>query len=553
MMRLLRIAWVVMKPQAWSLLRGALLAFIVLVAGAGLLGLSGWFITAAGVAGLAGIGIGFDFFRPSAGVRFLALGRTAARYGERVLTHDAVLRSLAALRIRLLRALAAQPFDRILAQRTAERVNRLTMDVDALDGVALRLVIPVVSGLLALALVFGLLWVLVGASLVWWLALSYLAGTLAALAWVFCFARKPSRAGQIFLDACRIRVADLLRGRRELAVAGRLDRWLKLAQAAARRRSAARLAQDRVERVTGGAIALAELVALAGALLLGAALVRAGTVDAPLAALGFFVTLALGEVVAPLRRGLAEYGRMADAAGRMAPLLEETAAVPVLEASESGAVDISRGLELRAVTFAYPNAAAPVVDAVTVTVAPGETVALTGRSGSGKSTLLAMAAGLVAPQSGEVRVAGLPLGAMDGTALRGLVTMLPQRSQLVSGTIRENLALARPGLAEEEAWAVLRAARLEGVIAARGGLDSPLGESGAGLSGGEARRLALARTLLRRPAVLLLDEPTEGLDRETADGVLAGIRAMLPRAAILLASHREAEKAFAGRCVTIGS
>jgi ATP-binding cassette subfamily C protein CydC len=133
------------------------------------------------------------------------------------------------------------------------------------------------------------------------------------------------------------------------------------------------------------------------------------------------------------------------------------------------------------------------------------------------------------------------------TSLRETVSFLPQRSALLSGTIRETLALARPDLDDREARAVLAAVELDAVIDERGGLDSRLGEAGAGLSGGESRRLALARVLLRRPALLLLDEPTEGLDRETARLVLAGIRRYLPDAAILLASHRQAEREFAGR------
>ncbi|MDX5381987.1 MAG: ABC transporter, partial [Rhodobacterales bacterium] len=138
----------ILREQPAALLRGAALSFVVLVMGAALLGLSGWFITAAAAAGLAGMGAVFDVFRPSAMVRFLALGRAAARYGERVLTHDATLRALEVLRVQLLGVLVAAPYQRMVRLRGAQAVNRLTADIDALDGVPLRLVLPVVAGLL---------------------------------------------------------------------------------------------------------------------------------------------------------------------------------------------------------------------------------------------------------------------------------------------------------------------------------------------------------------------------------------------------------------------
>lgn len=534
----------------WSLLRGTALAVVVLIAGIALLGLSGWFITAAGAAGLAGIGIAFDMFRPSAGVRFLALGRTAARYGERILTHDATLHSLARLRVKLLAAMAKAPFARLPSLRASEQLNRITRDVDALDGIALRLFIPIIAAASALALTAAVLWFLVDPALVIWLFAGYGPGTVLALAFVALRSRGPSRSGQLALNAFRTRFVDLLRTRTDLAVFGRLDAKATHVVTAERRMRDAKMENDRIERAGGFILSTTEYATAAGALLIGALLARQGTIDPALAALGFFATLALAEILMPLRRGMSEIGRMTDAARRVNRLLESKPEIRTGTATPTVA-GCRTALVMRDVRFVHDRAETPVIEDFNLEVTAGEIVALVGPSGGGKTTLLQLAARMAPATDGVIEICGRDTRNWDEAAFRATVALLPQRSALLSGTIREALALARPEIDDSEAWAALKAVCLDDVIRDRGGLDSRLGESGVGLSGGESRRLALARVILRRPALLLLDEPTEGLDRATAEQVLSGVRNYLPEAAILLASHRAAERKFAGRICEI--
>lgn len=182
----------------------------------------------------------------------------------------------------------------------------------------------------------------------------------------------------------------------------------------------------------------------------------------------------------------------------------------------------------------------------------GAITGLIGPSGCGKSTVLALAGRLLAPQRGEIRLAGRPLETWEEHALRGTVAMLSQRSELFAGTVAENLRLAAPDAGDEELAFVLSLVDLEDAVARLGGLSGRLGEGGSGLSGGEMRRLALARLVLRRPAVALLDEPTEGLDAPTAEKVLAGLRHYFAGATVLAASHRAEETAIADRLVHVG-
>ncbi|MBT9383831.1 ATP-binding cassette domain-containing protein [Pseudooceanicola sp. CBS1P-1] len=519
----------------WAMTRGAALALVVLLMGAALLGLSGWFITATGIAGVAGMGIAFDVFRPSAGVRFLALGRTAARYGERVLTHDATLRALAALRVDLLRR-QARAGARALAQlRSETALTRIIADVDALDGLVLRLLLPLLAGGCTIVLAALALWALVGGGVALMLPLLLLPGAALILLVLARRSLAPASEAEAALQRLRRGLIDMIRDREALILAGQIpERRAALAQVDGQARAAAaRL--DRADRGAGLALSLLHGIAVALAIVLAGALVAAGQAGAAAAAIAVFVTLALAEALLPLRRGVSEIGRMADAAGRVAP-----------ETPAEGAPD----------SPADPVPGAPAMVLTTpqqqLILQPGDAVALSGPSGSGKTTLLLQAAGLIPiPPERSVTFQGRSISQWREADFRKNVIMLPQRSALIAGSVRDNLTLAGPA-EDPEIWSVLDAVDLAEEVRRRGGPDALLGEGGAGLSGGQARRLCLARALLKRPSVLLLDEPTEGLDSATAARVMAGVRAYLPQAALLVALHRGADSGLFQRRVTLG-
>lgn len=550
MKRLLRIFVRVWLPHARGLALGSLLSFLVLVAGIALLGLSGWFITATGIAGLAGVGIAFDVFRPSAAIRFLALGRAAARYGERVLTHDATLKGLAELRGQLLAAMTRAPLRKLAALNGSERLNHLTLDVDALDGLALRLVIPLLSALLVVGVFLVVLWQIESGVVAAWQGASYGLGLTLALVVMLKTSLRPSRLAHKALQAVRLRVINLMRARSELAVSGQLGSQRACVLDAQSRLQRNQSRVDLAERLSGMLLAMASTMAVAGSLYLGIHLAEAKAVDPAIVALGFFGALAISEIIAPIHRGISELGRMMDAARRVEEqmgLADEASAVPrQAPFTRGGYASI---LEFEAVTYSQFGRA--ILEDFNLVVNAGETVAVTGPSGVGKSTALFLAMGQLPPDSGRILLDGQEIGCLDDSTLFTLAAMLPQRSALMSGSIMDALRLARSDVDEAEAWRVLGAAALDGVIAAKGGLDFTLAEGGAGLSGGERRRLALARVLLRRPRLLLLDEPTEGLDDKTALKVLSGIRSLLPDAAILMASHRLREIEFADRVLSL--
>lgn len=532
------------RDQRSALMRGVALMAVVLAMGTALLGLSGWFITAAAAAGLAGAGATFDVFRPSAMVRFLALGRAAARYGERVLTHDATLRALESLRLRVLAAHLAAPHDRMLRIRGAQALNRLTADIDALDGLPLRLALPLLSGSAVLILALAVLWALTGPVLAIWIAGGYGLGALWIARGAIGRMVPLSRLAEMTAQAFRARLIDMVRARTDLAVYGQLETQRQAVQLAEDRRFALRSALNRAERRVGMALTLLSTLVAAVALALALTAAQAGTLAPALGAMAFFAALALAEVMAPLRRALSDFGRMADAARRVSRDLSS------VTFSTGTAPEGAFELVVQNLAVTRPSGQIPIIAGLSFALHPGQTVALTGPSGSGKSTLLLALAGLHQPTAGQIHLGDVSVSEWSEPALRSVLTLLPQRSALMAGTVAEALALSGPA-DEVELWEALRAVRLDAVIVEKGGLSAQLGPRGAGLSGGEARRLALARVLLRRPQVLLLDEPTEGLDNPTARAVLDGIRDFLPQAAILIAAHRPAEIDFADRIISL--
>lgn len=522
-----------LKEKRLAMALGFLLAALTAIAGIALLSLSGWFIAATAFAGLTtATALAFDVFAPSAGIRFLALFRTAARYGERVVTHDATLSVLAGMRETLFRTFATARSARALALRPARLLFRLTLDVDALDGLYLRLLVPsgvaLASALFAVlslafidgrvALAVGLLPILLGFGI----------AAMAAFK-----AEKPARFRAAALEAMRGRVIDMIAGTTDLLMAGRLAASRENVEAAETRLAETDDRLNRIETLAGfGLAALAPVVG--GCLLLALALlVEADAIGVPVAAFALLLALAAVEPLAGLRRGALEAGRILAAARRIAPRLEEPPPETAVAPPPPGLALLAENIVVR-----HPGAARPAISGLTLAIPAGEIVALTGPSGAGKSTLMALISGEIEAEAGHF-----------ATQPAGLLT---QHVELFADTLSGNLRLAKPQASETELWAALEAAGLaETARALPQGLETWLGEGGSGLSGGERRRLSLARLLLTDAPFLLLDEPTEALDGETARDIVARLAAARGGRTILIATHSTRDAEISDRILVV--
>ncbi|MFC4624586.1 thiol reductant ABC exporter subunit CydC [Daeguia caeni] len=519
------------KPVA--LVLGIVIATITVISGIGLLGLSGWFITATAIAGLSvATAIGFDVFAPAAGIRLLAIMRTVSRYFERLVTHDATLAVLATLREKLFRQWARPSAAKVLLLRPARLLFRLTADIDALDSLYLRVFVPMGAALataLFAGIALGLMQSLFGFAVVIVLLTAGLGLPLLA-------AKKSGRAMRRRAkgtEAMRARTIDLVAGQTELLMAGRLDAQCAALSRADHYVAAADRDLNRIEIRTGAGLGIVHAALLAGSLIVVGWLMRDGSINAPVAALAVLIVLGAMEPFSALRRGAMELGRTILAARRVLPRQEKDVELRSLPVPPAG-----KAVLLESVSAHYEEDEKAALNAVSLAIAEGEHVAIVGRSGSGKSTLFKVLMGEVAARG--KRVEALP------------ARLLTQRTELFQDTLRGNLLLAKPDADDAELMAALADAGLGAFVASLAdGLNTQLGEGGLGLSGGQARRLALARLFLTDAPLWLLDEPTEGLDGETARDVLARLKQRAEGRTLLIATHLRQDAMICERILRI--
>lgn len=513
------------RAQFPRLLAASVTGALVSAGAVALLGVSGWFITAAALAGAAGPAAAhvFNYLVPSAVIRFLAIVRTASRYGERVTGHEAALKALAALRPQLFDGLARGPTTRALSLAGGEASARLVQDVDAVQDRFVRLSAPWSAGA-------GLLMGMVMASLAGWraavaVALSALVSVALGVVLGRRLAEPAGRRLQEAMGDFKTDFAAMSAAAPELQAYGMKD-W----------------AVDRLARQGGAVEASAEALARAGGWLMagqtlamalgvmGAAL-AAGSASPALTALAMLAAVATVESAGNLLNALRQNGAVAVAVQRLGELLDGEA--PIATSAAEPALRLSSA-DLR--------------------LAPPQRLAVVGRSGAGKTTLIERMMHLRAPVPGEVAFADVDSAGLSPDTVRSLFAYAPQQAVLMAGTVRENLRLAAPSADDDQLWAVLEDAGLtDRIRAAPGGLDAPLGENGARLSGGERRRLGLARAYLRPAPWLVLDEPTEGLDAATEARVLDRLAQRLQRTGqgLILVSHRPAPLALCDQTLTV--
>ncbi len=519
--------------RGWVAL-GILMSLVTLLSSIGLLTLSGWFISASALAGVTALGAKqFNYFTPGAGVRGFAIFRTAGRYFERITTHEATFRVLAYLRSWFYRRLEALGPARLQSYRSADLLNRLVADIDALDNLYLRVLVPTL-----VASVVGLLVVLFIAGFSSTIALVtavalLLAGVL--LPWGAQLAgRKAGRTQVLELGRLRTRLLALVQGQADLQIYGGVEPAIEQAQQA---EAELQKTQLRMALISGLTTAMSTLIggmAAIAALILGIELVYEEVIAPAQLAMLVFCVLAVFEAVAPLPLAFQYWSKTSAAAGRLVEITEQEA---LISFPERGVQPSLPGqVVMDDICFRYSQEAPWALEHFSLAVAPGEHVLILGHTGSGKSSLINLLARFYEPESGSLSLSGQPVQAYDEQTLRAQMSVLSQPVQLFAGSVADNLRLADPQASEHQMLAVLEQVALVEELGEEP-LDYQVGESGARLSGGQSKRLGLARALLKPASLLVLDEPTEGLDAATEASVVGAMLAGCRSRTLLMISH----------------
>ncbi|MTH46728.1 heme ABC transporter ATP-binding protein/permease CydC [Intestinirhabdus alba] len=521
------------KRHKWMLTLGIVLAIVTLLASIGLLTLSGWFLSASAVAGVAGI-YSFNYMLPAAGVRGAAIVRTAGRYFERLVSHDATFRVLQHLRIYTFSKLLPLSPSGLARYRQGELLNRVVADVDTLDHLYLRVISPLVGAFAVIVVVtlgLSVLDVTLAATLGGIMLL-----TLLIIPPIFYLAGKRNGQNLTHLRGLyRQQLTAWLQGQAELTLFSASERYraqmenTELQWHDAQRRQSELTALSQVLMLLVGGVAVLMMLWMASGGVGG------NSQPGALIALFVFCALAAFEALAPVTGAFQHLGQVIASALRISELTGQPPEVIFPQGDAAAPAQIA--LALREVCFSYPGQAQRALEAVSFQAAPGEHIAILGRTGCGKSTLLQLLTRAWDPQRGEILLNERPLGTLGEATLRRSIGVVPQRVHLFSATLRDNLLLAAPDADDEALAAMLRRVGLEKLLDGSG-LNGWLGEGGRQLSGGELRRLAIARALLHDAPLLLLDEPTEGLDAATESQILELLAEVMRGKTVLMVTHR---------------
>ncbi|MCT8785636.1 cysteine/glutathione ABC transporter ATP-binding protein/permease CydC [Glaesserella parasuis] len=524
------------KTHFGRLTLGIILAITSLTASIGLLSLSGWFLAASA---LVGSSLLFNFFYPSSGVRGLAIGRTISRYFERLVTHDATFRVLANLRIAVFSKLIPLSPAGLNRYRHSELLNRLVADVDTLDTLYLNLLSPFISAIMVI------LFMGIGLSFVSPLLAWVICGTLVALLLIFptLFYHLGRKLGKIAIQSratYRSQFIEWIQLNGEFLLFGVLSKATDRLKQTEQQWLRAQSHESQLGGLSNALLMFINGILVTAVIYLSATAINVPQADNPeaLIALVVFCVLASLEILMPIGMAFLHLGQVIEAAERISEITAQQPAVQFNGTAQWKQTEANQPLiSFNQVSFSYSPEHEQVLNHISFEIKKGERIAILGKTGSGKSTIFQLLTRNYDATSGEILLNGCNIKDYPEKTLRQQIAVLSQRVHIFSNTLRENLRFGNPQATDEALSEALAKVNLSYLLEEQG-LDLWLGEGGRPLSGGEQRRLGLARLLLSSADILLLDEATEGLDRDTEQQILKQILSHTQGKTLLMITHR---------------
>ncbi len=524
-----------LRPYSGWMLAGILISLLALLANIVLMAVSGWFISAMALAGIAGVSM--NYFTPAAIIRAAAIVRTAGRYAERLVTHEATFRLLTELRVWFYHQLEPLVPAALEAYRSGDLFSRIQADIDSLNDFYLRILVPLLVAIATICIV-TLFASRYDSTLAWTLfSLLFFAGMVLPVL-IAKAGHKPGVKQIRKKSELRTAVVDGVQGVGELIVSG-----AGIAQERLIAQTSAQLIGTQRHLAKLASLSMACMIFFAGGtlwlvIILAIPLLREQVIKpAELSMLALFA-LAAFEAVIPLPESFRMLGHIQAAARRLFVLVDRK---PLIEEPLQPADQPESFIwKFQAVSLQYQTASQPTLENISLDIHPAKKVAIVGPTGAGKSTLLQLLLKHRLPDQGSITLSAKPLTDYSSADLHRWISVVPQQPYIFNDTLKANLQLANPQATEDDIQRVLQIAQLSDFVATqKDGLNSWAGETGIKLSGGQMKRLAIARALLKEDyQLLLMDEPTEGLDSQLAKQVLDNIFRTLGKRSLLMITHQ---------------
>ena len=521
------------------MLLGTLLATITVLANVGLLAISGWFLASMAAAGIAGVQM--NYFTPAGTIRFLAIVRTASRYAERLVTHNATFLLLSEIRVNMFATLSKLNNVDLAMSRSADLLNRLQNDVDALDKFYLNVLMPMMVALLSVPIILLFMSAYnANVALICFMGILLIGVVIPAL--LSASLTKNSHKETHLSAQLRAELSDTLTGLRELSIyQARTEQLNKCDRLNEQYNQQLFVRHKALANADGLTLLIVQMAMLASIVTIAPLVYTNSMVNVELAMLTLFV-LASFESVLLLPNAFIELPNVLKAAERLFTLQDKASD----QSNNCSALIDTQfdknniALTLNNISYKYDEHNA--LNNVSFMLKSRQKVAIVGRSGSGKTTLVNLLTGLWPLQQGSITLGdhnnAQDLHSLSSDSRANVINILAQQHHIFDGTLSENLRYAKPSATKEEMLEAINLAQLEPWFnELREGLKTRLGTGGRSVSQGQSRRIAIAQALLQNPAILVLDEPTEGLDNQSKQTVMNAIMHVMSDASVLTITH----------------